>query len=248
MNIVGRLSYLKKLNDTSYTKLILVKDIQKGEYYVEKSLHIPNDFQETLFENEMKKHSRFRHRNIIPFVKQTDAFTFLMEYAAKGNLDNFIAPRIEPKVRIKLSLQFLSGLAYLHQSGYAHNDIKPTNILITREERAKLADFAFAGPIGEVTFQNPPPFFRLGTDFFRNPEMGRSGHRNLAANDIYAVGVVLYLLFSGGETRHTIEPDRVSLPGIPLLIKDCLKGKIKDLSPIIDCLKEIKGKHATGNQ
>jgi serine/threonine protein kinase len=237
---VRHLSYLKKLRDSGFTRLQLVKDIQEEEYYVEKSLVITGDFQEKLFENEIKMHSMFDHRYVIRFIERTETFKFLMEYAPNGNLENYIISDVDEELRIKFSLQFLTGLAYVHESGYAHNDIKPSNILVSKENRAQLADFAFAGKIGQVSFEDSPDFFKLGTDFFRRPQMAQSPPVNLVENDIYAAGVVLYLLFSRGKERKAINLEFIQKPFIRTIIRDCLNGNIKEVNQIITALKEGK--------
>ena len=233
---MGRLSYLKTLSHAAYTKLILVKDIDKREYYVEKSLVVNVDFQEKLFENEIKIHSFLNHRSVIRFIERTGPFQFLMQYAGKGNLDTFINSEATENERIKTGLQFLKGLAYLHL-GFAHNDIKPSNILITDENRVKLADFAFTGRIGEVTFQDAPGFFNLGTDFFRRPKMQNSHMVNLIENDIYSTGVVLYLLFSNGKEKKSINLDCIPNPSLRTLVQGCLSGTIKTAIQIIAALE-----------
>jgi serine/threonine protein kinase len=235
---VGQLSYLKTLSQAAYTKLVLVKDIGRREYYVEKSLVTNIDFQEQLFENEIKMHSMLDHRSVIRFIEQTGPFQFLMEYAGNGNLNDFINSEATEKKRIKTGLQFLKGLAYLHDLGIAHNDIKPTNILITDENRAKLADFAFAGKIGEITFQDAPDFFNLGTDFFRRPKMHSSHMINLIENDIYSTGVVLYLLFSEGKEQKSISLNHIHNPSLRNLVRGCLNGAIKTTVQIIAALEE----------
>lgn len=233
-----KLSQLKILSEAAYTKLSLVRDIRDSEYYVEKSLVVTTDFQKQLFENEIKIHSTLDHRYIVGFVEKTGPLKFIMEYASLGNLEKFILSHADEKARIKAAFQFLKGLAYLHQLGFAHNDIKPTNILITKENRAKLADFAFAGKIGEITFKEIPPFFKLGTDFFRRPQMKNTHMTNLVENDIYGTGVVLYLLFSRGKVRKTIDLKLIPNPALRTVVQNCILETVKTVDRVISELNE----------
>lgn len=206
---------------------------------MEKSLKVIIDFQERLFENEIKVHSMLDHRYIIRFIERTDNYKFLMEYAPNGNLEKVILSDADDAVRVKYCLQFLRGLLHLHEFGYVHNDIKPSNILVTRDNRAKLSDFAFTGKIGEVSFTNIPSFFKLGTDFFRNPRMEHTAPVNRVENDIYSSGVVLYLLFSRHKVRKGIDYNAVKNPALQSIVTGCLKGEFTTVSDIIAGLEGV---------
>ena len=232
------LSYLKVLREPVYTKLTMVKDIDEGEYYVEKSLIVNIDIQKQLFENEVRIHSQLDHRYIVKFVELLEQYRFLIEYAPKGNLQHIIDSDADQKLRIKLSLNFLRGLMYLHESGYVHNDIKPSNILINNDNRAKLADFAFTGKIGEVTFQQVPASFVLGTASFKLHDE-KTRYINLISNDIYAVGIVLLHLFSTKEARNKSDPRSIQEPIIREIVRNCLNGHFKEIGPICDALSNM---------
>lgn len=232
------MSYLKILREPIYTKLCLVKDIDAGEYYVEKSLIVTIDFQKQLFENEVRIHSMLEHPYIIKFVESSEDYRFLMEYAVNGNLQKIIDSNTEEKLRIKLSINFLKGLAYLHELGYVHNDVKPSNIMVTRNDRAKLADFAFSGKIGEITFDQPPISFVLGTEFYKlNQEKSR--FVNLVSNDIYAVGIVLNLLFSQGKLGEKTDTQKIKNPAVKEIVQNCLNGSFKEINQAIGSLSNL---------
>ncbi len=236
---LGRLSCLRTLRDPVYTKLCVVKDVDEGKYYVEKSLIVATKFQKQLFRNEITVHSLLKHRYIIKFVEKLDDMRFLMEYAINGSLENVIDSDAGEDERLKYSINFLTGLEYLHDFGYSHNDIKPSNILISKDNRAKLADFAFAGKIGETAFPDAPGSFVLGTDFFK-PRKERNNFVNRPSNDIYAVGIVLYLLFSFGRAKPGKYVDLllVNNPRVKEIVQGCLEGSVTSIREI---LGELEG-------
>ena len=240
------MSYLKILREPIYTKLCLVRDIDSGEYYVEKSLMVRIDFQKQLFENEVRIHSMLDHPYIIKFAETIEDYRFLMEYAVNGNLQKRIDSNAGEKLRIKLSINFLKGLAYLHELGYVHNDIKPSNIMITRDDRAKLADFAFSGKVGEVTFDRPPISFMLGTEFYK-PSQEKSRYVNLISNDIYAVGIVLNLLFSHGKVKEKTDTRMIENPTVKEIVRDCLNGSYKEVKRVIHSLRN-RDEQLPGNE
>ena len=69
-----------------------------------------------------------------------------MEYADGGDLDEYANKKVglgEVEAK-KLFKQILGAVRHCHQSGVCHNDLKPNNILLTKEGVVKLADFGFA--------------------------------------------------------------------------------------------------------
>ncbi len=235
---MGRLHYLKTLREPVYTKLSMVKDSDRSGYFVEKSLIVNIDFQKRLFENEMAIHQKLAHRYIIKFIEQVGEFCFLMEYASYGNLQRVIDSNMDEKERLHLSLNALKGLEYLHSLGYAHNDIKPSNILVTGEHRAKLSDFAFCGLIDTITFDDIPSYFYMGTEFFRPPGE-KFSYVNHLSNDIYAMGKVLYLLFSSLKMPRFVELDAIPNPKLREIVNNCLDGSYCSVEPIIQALNSL---------
>jgi len=235
---MGRFHYLKILREPVYTKLCMVKDNERDEYFVEKSLMVNIDFQKRLFENEMAVHQKLDNRYIIKFIEQLGEHCFLMEYASYGNFQRVIDSDMDEKERLRLLLNALKGLEYLHALGYAHNDIKPSNILVTGEYRAKLSDFAFSGVIDTVSFNDIPSYFYLGTEFFRPPEE-KTSYVNRLSNDIYAIGKVLYLLFSGLKKTSVLDLDSIANPNIGEIVRNCLNGSYFSVEPIIRALNVL---------
>ncbi|MCP5107689.1 MAG: hypothetical protein GY950_30150 [bacterium] len=62
---------------------------------------------------------------------------------------------------------------------------------------------------------------------------------NLVHNDIYAVGIVLYLLFSRGKYPKCIDLKFITNPSLRTVVRDCLNGTITAVSPIISALNEM---------
>lgn len=81
------------------------------------------------------------------------------------------------------------GLAAGHEIGIVHRDVKPSNILIDREGRARLADFGLARDLADATLTTSGQM--VGTTYYMSPERFREG-RPTPSCDVYALGVVLY--------------------------------------------------------
>ena len=141
---------------------------------------------------EIKIHQKLDHENIIKlldFSLNESKLTLLIEYAEGGDLYSLL-PSIkimsEKKV-LRLFKEIVSALCYLHSKGIVHRDIKPENILLTANQKPKLADFGTSGDKGVIanTF--------CGTYEYMAPEIYmRQQHTDKV--DVWAIGVLLFEL------------------------------------------------------
>lgn len=109
---------------------------------------------------------------------------------------------------LPIALQLCRGLAYMHERSIVHRDIKPQNILITPGGRVCIVDFGIArGPeASEIT----APGWVMGTAQYLAPEIV-AGKGTTAQTDLYALGVVLYRLFTGRLPFEGDDPFAVAL-------------------------------------
>jgi serine/threonine protein kinase len=104
-----------------------------------------------LFEREGKLGKSLRHPNIVTILDvnkdpATRQYYIVMEFVEGGNLRDFLAIRkkLEPAEALRLLEDAASALTYAYSKGLCHRDIKPTNILISTQQVAKLVDFGLA--------------------------------------------------------------------------------------------------------
>ena len=134
-------------------------------------------------------------KNIACFKTQVDSVMLVQEYAACGDLFTKIKPgcTADPEDIRPMFLQILSGVEYLHCNNLVHRDIKPENAVITDNGTIKLCDFGMAEAHGSEIRHGS------GTAPYMAPEIihAQAGFTAHKAHDIWALGVVLYVLLTG---------------------------------------------------
>jgi serine/threonine protein kinase len=143
------------------------------------------------------------HPNILPILdyRLTDREAYLVYPLAEGgSLKDIIGEKRTPVPYYNI-LTWLESIAFaldtLHQYGFIHRDIKPANILLDGNKRPMLADFSLALPVGYQFSNRLHTAEAWGTAEYAAPEIWED--RTGKASDIYALGVVLYELFTGHQ-------------------------------------------------
>jgi serine/threonine protein kinase/tetratricopeptide (TPR) repeat protein len=214
------------------------------------------------FVSEAKASASLEHPHIgvIHEIDESDGVVFIaMELMRGPSLASRLAEGPLPlSEAIRIGIGVASGLAYAHEHGIVHRDVKPANVMLTEEEHPKLIDFGLAklldveqSPFLSQAGADEPPLqsptregligLIRGTVPFMSPEQARGGkvdHRS----DVFSFGLLLYTMLSGRppfvgtsriDTLHAIlrEPTP-RLAGV--------SGEARDrLQPIVDrCLQK----------
>src|ERR1700733_7061832 len=99
---------------------------------------------------------------------------------------------------IRIAIEVLEALEYIHENGVIHRDLKPENIMVDADDNIKLIDFGIAGDAAarRLTYANLTA--RLGTPNYISPEQV-AGKRGDGRSDLFAVGVLLYEMLPGQQ-------------------------------------------------
>jgi serine/threonine-protein kinase len=142
----------------------------------------------------------------------------VMEYVDGEDLASVLRRlgRPTPDKALEIARQLCLGLGAAHENGVLHRDLKPANIMIDGRGRVRITDFGLAGTVEELAAEGGG----AGTPGYMAPELLRGGAAS-AQSDIFALGLVLYELFTGKRasdvTPHpdSSRPDGDSSPRTP---------------------------------
>lgn len=151
------------------------------------------------FKAEAQSAGSLSHPNIVSIydVGQEDDLDYIvMEYVEGVTLKQYIEAKgvIPWREAVDYAGQICSGLDHAHKKGIIHKDIKPHNILITREGTLKITDFGIAKVMSSSTITTGNA--TMGSVHYFSPEQARGGYMDYKT-DIYSLGVVLYEMVTG---------------------------------------------------
>jgi serine/threonine-protein kinase len=191
----------------------------------------------TQLHTEVRMARQVSHPNVcrVYDIDEVEGHTFLsMEYVDGEDLATLLKRigRFSEERGLEIARQMCAGLAAAHERGVVHRDFKPANVMLDGTGRVRITDFGLAGTSGEA--------IRAGTPAYMAPEQIAGGEVT-ARSDVYALGLVLYELFTGQralEGRNLAELiHRREQSGIvpPTEIVRTLDPKIE--AAIMRCLK-----------
>ncbi|MFE0644628.1 Stk1 family PASTA domain-containing Ser/Thr kinase [Streptomyces sp. NPDC058877] len=162
------------------------------------------------FIREAKSVARLAHPNVVGVFDQgaEGAYVYLaMEYVAGCTLRDVLRERgaLTPRAALDILEPVLAALGAAHRAGFVHRDMKPENVLIGDDGRVKVADFGLVRAVGSATAVTGPV---LGTVSYLAPEQIEYGTADPSA-DVYACGVVLYEMLTGGKPHGGETPGQV---------------------------------------
>jgi beta-lactam-binding protein with PASTA domain/predicted Ser/Thr protein kinase len=217
--IDGRYRVISRLGSGGMADVYLAQDQLLGRDVAVKLLHHhfaeDHEFVER-FRREASSAAALSHPNIVGIFDRGEwdgTYYIAMEYVAGRSLKTIVREQgpLEPAAAIDIVIQILRAARSAHRRGVIHRDLKPHNVILDEEGRARVTDFGIArAGASDMTLTGSI----MGTAQYLSPEQAQ-GFAVTAASDLYSIGVILYELLTGtvpfeGETAVAIAFKQVS--------------------------------------
>ena len=185
----GGMADVYRAKDQRLNRFVAIK-ILKTEYSNDKNFV-------TKFRGEAQSCAGLTHPNIVGVFDVGDdgeLHYIVMELVEGITLKRFIEKkgRLSVKDAVGIAIQIAQGLDAAHQNHVIHRDIKPQNIIISREGKVKVADFGIAKAATSNTINQNA----IGSVHYLSPEQARGGYSD-ERSDIYSLGVTMYEMLTG---------------------------------------------------
>ena len=171
------------------------------------------------FRQEAKQAARLKHPNIVTVYEVAESegrYYIVMEFLEGQPLSEIIKDEgpLPPQRAIKIIQQVGDALDYAHGEGLIHRDVKPSNILVGKEDKATLTDFGIVKAMGESGLTTTGT--SMGTPEYMAPEQ-ITGEEPDSRMDLYALGVVAFHILTGrvpftGTTPYAIQKGHTEEP------------------------------------
>ncbi len=153
------------------------------------------------FNKEAQAAAKLSHNNIVSIfdVGEIDGLSYIVMELIEGvTLKEYITQNkpIDWKIARNIGMQIGLALEHAHANGIIHRDIKPHNILITKDNTIKVADFGIASAVSSETMVAGKTDAAMGSVHYISPEQARGGYVT-ETTDIYALGVIMYEMVTG---------------------------------------------------
>jgi eukaryotic-like serine/threonine-protein kinase len=211
----GRYRVIRRLGSGGMADVYCAEDTQLGRQVALKLLYRrfaeDAEFVER-FRREASSAAGLQHPNVVGIFDRGEwdgTYYIAMEFLPGRNLKQVVRDHgaLEPALAVDLVVQILKAARFAHRRGIVHRDIKPHNVIVDDEGRAKVTDFGIArAGTSEMTETGSI----MGTAQYLSPEQAQ-GHPVDARSDLYSIGIVLYELLTGQLPFDADSPVTIAL-------------------------------------
>jgi serine/threonine-protein kinase len=255
----GRYQLLEQLGSGGMADVFRARDPVLDRYVaikvLRKDFSSSEEFQKN-FRLEARAAANLSHPNIVivhDFGFVDDLLFIVMEHVPGKDLKQLIRERGRFSVEnaIPLMVQACAGIGYAHRAGIVHCDVKPHNMLVTKDNRLKVTDFGIARALATIT---PGERAKVvwGSPLYFAPEQA-AGEAPTPASDVYSLGIVIYELLTGAPpftASSAEELARLHISARPIPVREYVPDIPSALEEIIMKVlsKEPSARYRTADQ
>ncbi len=228
--VAGRYRIIGLLGRGGMGEVYHASDVKLGQPVALKFLPAEMEQAEELlqrFLNEVRTALKVTHPSVcrVYDIGEVDGHHYLsMEYVDGEDLKSLLrrVGRLPEDRALEIAREICAGLAAAHEQGILHRDLKPANIMIDGRGKARITDFGLAGLAEGISGSD----IRSGTPAYMAPEQ-LAGKEVTVRSDIYALGLLLYELFTGKrafKAKSAGEMMRLQLESSPVTPTSLVKG------------------------
>ncbi len=244
----GGMAVIHRAIDTMLERTVAVK-ILREDYSSD------TNFREQ-FKQEAKAAANLSHPNIVTvydFGFDDDQVFIVIEYVDGTDLKSLIREkgRFSVEETVGLMVQACAGVGYAHRAGLVHCDIKPHNMLVSREFRLKVTDFGIARALATIHPEEKSEVV-WGSPHYFSPEQAGGGAPS-PASDVYSLGIILYemltgkLPFEASEATDLAKMHQVEQPIPPRRLNPAIPKALEDITLKV-LSKEPAARYRTADQ
>lgn len=168
---------------------------------------------------EAKRAQQLAHPNIVTVydLDRADGMVYMTMEMLQGEdsesrLDQY-PDGLKPEEARAIVNDVTAGLAYAHMHGITHADLKPQNVFLTENGRAKLLDFGIARAHRAHKIDEIEEMFSGYTPAYASPEV-LAGEKAMPSDDVYALGCIAYYYFTGRHPFAMRPADKAKADGL----------------------------------
>ena len=220
------------------------------------------------FLREARSAAKLDHPNVVQAIDAGEAggyHYFAMEFIEGESVEHMLkaAGGLPERQALEIVRDIGRALNYAHEAGIIHRDIKPGNVLVTRDGTAKLADLGLARETASQATSLTQAGFAIGTPDYISPEQVRGDTDLDGRSDIYSLGATLYHMltgeppFAGGSSnevmaKHLADPipnarkvnPQASMAATRIVWKAMAKAREKRYATAGDMVQDIESELA----
>ena len=260
--LADRYEIVSKIGAGGMSDVYKAKDHVLGRFVAIKVLRTEFSEDRTFvakFRTEAQSAAGLEHPNIVNIYdvgSEEGLYFIVMEYVEGITLKTYIEKKgqLSFKESVSIAIQVARGIEAAHNKQITHRDIKPQNIIISREGKVKVTDFGIAKAASSNTISSDV----MGSVHYSSPEQARNGFVD-GRSDIYSLGIVMYEMVTGrvpfdGDTtvavaiqhlQEEITPPSTYAPNLPIslekiILKCTQKNPDRRYQTIEDLLADLR--------